>query len=308
MWDFQEIRRKMAKHVSFVSVAQCGYLPHEEKPEVMNRELLRFLESWRGWLGCAGQWNNMPFRSRRQFLLQSAFALPMFAKQNTVDRKLKVVVAGGHPGDPEYGCGGTVARYTDLGHSVTLLYLNRGERECSETAPNAGNGIRVREAQKACELLKAQPVFAGQCDGHAIVDPAHYQRFRELVTREKPDVLFTHWPIDNHADHRAISNLAYDAWVHLGKSFAFYYYEVSSGEDTLMFAPTEYVDISSVEARKRSACYAHASQTPDKFYPLQDEVARFRGIESGFRKAEAFTRHVQSAGGVLPGQDRARRG
>ena len=31
-------------------------------------------------------------------------------------RKLKVIVTGGHPGDPEYGCGGTVARYTDLGH------------------------------------------------------------------------------------------------------------------------------------------------------------------------------------------------
>ena len=26
-------------------------------------------------------------------------------------RKLKVVVTGGHPGDPEYGCGGTIARY-----------------------------------------------------------------------------------------------------------------------------------------------------------------------------------------------------
>src|SRR5579859_3211230 len=42
-------------------------------------------------------------------------------------RKLKVIVAGGHPGDPEYGCGGTVARYTELGHEVVLLYLNRGD-------------------------------------------------------------------------------------------------------------------------------------------------------------------------------------
>ncbi|MGA2257914.1 MAG: hypothetical protein ABSG53_24890, partial [Thermoguttaceae bacterium] len=34
--------------------------------------------------------------------------------------KLKVVVTGGHPGDPEYGCGGTIARYTDLGHEAVL--------------------------------------------------------------------------------------------------------------------------------------------------------------------------------------------
>ena len=41
--------------------------------------------------------------------------------------KLKVIVTGGHPGDPEYGCGGTIARYSDLGHEVVLLYLNNGE-------------------------------------------------------------------------------------------------------------------------------------------------------------------------------------
>ena len=34
--------------------------------------------------------------------------------------KLKVIVTGGHPGDPEYGCGGTIARYSDLGHEVVL--------------------------------------------------------------------------------------------------------------------------------------------------------------------------------------------
>ena len=43
-----------------------------------------------------------------------------------VAQKLKVVVCGGHPGDPEYGCGGTVARLTALGHEVVLLYLNDG--------------------------------------------------------------------------------------------------------------------------------------------------------------------------------------
>lgn len=39
---------------------------------------------------------------------------------------------------------------------------------------------------------------------------------------------------------------------------------------------------------KRAACYAHASQSPDKFYQLQDSIAAFRGVESGFKRAEAF--------------------
>jgi LmbE family N-acetylglucosaminyl deacetylase len=247
--------------------------------------------------------------SRRKFLQEAAMAVPAAAfagaapQAENVEsgaKKLKVVVAGGHPGDPEYGCGGTVARYTGRGHAVTLLYLNRGEGGIPGKTPQQAATIRTAEAEKACELLGAKPLFADQIDGQAIVDKAHYASFARILMAEKPDVLFTQWPIDGHPDHRATSMLCYEAWLRAGKSFEFYYYEVSDGEDTLMFYPREYVDISAVEKRKRAACYAHASQTPDRFYALQDQVARFRGVESGTASAEAFVRHVQSKGGLLP--------
>src|SRR5262249_31971574 len=153
----------------------------------------------------------------------------------------KIIVTGGHPGDPEYGCGGTVARYTDLGHDVALLYLNRGEWPPS-LEKGAGTS-RMAEAARACEFLKARPLYAGQANSKAIVDGEHYAAFRKILEDEKPDVVFTHWPIDNHADHRAISMLTYDAWQKMEKSFALYYYEVSNGEDTVQFTPTHYVDI-----------------------------------------------------------------
>lgn len=224
--------------------------------------------------------------------LQTATAAP--------DHKLKVIVTGGHPGDPEYGCGGAIARYTDQGHEVVLLYLNRGEKGCPETSPETGSGVRVAEAKRACEILKSRPLFAAQCDGHAVVDEARYREFRYLIEAERPDVLFTHWPIDGHRDHRAISMLSYDAWLAMGKKFGFYYYEVSDGEDTLMFAPTEFVDITATEPRKRLACYAHASQSPDRFYALQSQVTRFRGLESGHAHAEGYIRHAQSPDNLLP--------
>lgn len=212
-------------------------------------------------------------------------------------RRLKVVVTGGHPGDPEYGCGGTIARYTDLGHEVVLLYLNEGE---PPGKADVVRGARVAEAKHACEILKARALFAGQVDGEAVVDRAHYEAFRRVLEPEKPDVVFTHWPIDNHADHRAISLLVYDAWLKGGKRFALYYYEVSNGEDTLHFAPTHHVDISTLEKRKREACFAHASQAPSRFYALQERITRFRGIERGVGHAEGFIRHVQSPDFGLP--------
>lgn len=149
----------------------------------------------------------------------------------TPKRKIKVIISGGHPGDPEYGCGGTVARYTELGHEAVLLYLNRGDSGYLEKPPAEDAApVRAAEAARACEILKARPVYAGQFNGKAVVDAAHYDAFQKILEAEKPDVIFTQWPIDGHRDHRAISTLAYDSWLRMGKKCAFYYYEVSNGD------------------------------------------------------------------------------
>jgi len=83
-------------------------------------------------------------------------------------RTMKIVVCGGHPGDPEYGCGGTIAGLTALGHEVVLLYLNDG------AWPPTPAPTRKAEAARACEILKARPAYAGQVNGHAVA------RFRDI--------------------------------------------------------------------------------------------------------------------------------
>jgi LmbE family N-acetylglucosaminyl deacetylase len=130
---------------------------------------------------------------------------------------------------------------------VALLYLNRGEKDCPESPEEAATNPRVAEARRACAILRARPVFAARCDAHAVVDAPRYDEFRAIVEAEDPDVLFTHWPVDNHRDHRATAMLSLDAWLRLNGRFALYYYEVSDGEDTVMFTPTDYVDIAAVE-------------------------------------------------------------
>ncbi len=208
------------------------------------------------------------------------------------------MVAGGHPGDPECGCAGTIIRFSELGHSVVVLYLNRGEGYCGAASLDRCAAVRTAEAYSACKSLHARAVFAGQYDGRSVVDMQHYEAFANIINAESPDVVFTQWPIDSHRDHRAVSTLTLDAWLKGGKKFALYYYEVA--EDTMMFAPGDYVDISSVESRRRAACYAHTSQDPDKWYPKQVEITRRRGAASGFPQAEGFLRHAESRRVQLP--------
>lgn len=210
-------------------------------------------------------------------------------------KRLKVVVAGGHPDDPESGCGGTIARYSDLGHDVTILYLTRGEAGIEGKSMQEAAAIRTAEAEKACAILKAKPVFAGQIDGNTELNRSRYDEFRKILDAEHPDLVFTHWPIDSHRDHRAASLLVYDAWLQGGRKFDLYYYEVDQGEQTQVFHPTNYVNITDTESRKRAACFAHASQQPETtFYPLHDMMNRFRGMECGVKFAEGFVRHCQN--------------
>jgi LmbE family N-acetylglucosaminyl deacetylase len=213
--------------------------------------------------------------------------------------RLKVIVAGAHPDDPESAAGGTMARYADLGHDVVCLYLTRGEAGMKGKTHEEAAKIRTAEAEKACEILKARALFAGQVDGSTEVNAARYDEFFKLLDGEKPDVVFTHWPVDSHRDHRVTSLLVYDAWLKSGKKFALFYFEVDAGAQTQIFRPTHYVDITDTEERKRKACYAH-SDAPS-FYPrYHDLMNRFRGLECGRKYAEAFVHHYAGAPGVLP--------
>ena len=67
---------------------------------------------------------------------------------------------GGHPDDPESGCGGTMALASGAGHSVTTLYLTRGEAGIEGKSHTEAAAIRTKEAEQACAILKTKPVFA----------------------------------------------------------------------------------------------------------------------------------------------------
>jgi LmbE family N-acetylglucosaminyl deacetylase len=251
----------------------------------------------------------MPPFTRRHLLancgtaaVTSALAIPTAAAAETQpDRTMRIVVAGGHPGDPEAGCGGTMARYAQQDHEVTALYLTRGEAGVTGKTAQQAAEVRSAEALAACKILGARPVFAGQIDGVSESNPARIAEFAKLIAAADPDIVFTQWPVDTHPDHRACASLTLGAWLTLGRKFALYYYEVDLGSDTQCFRPTHYVDVTAVEPLKRDACMAQRSQDPEGFY-TRDHIPmlRFRGMECGHKLAEAFIHHDQSPAGRLP--------
>jgi LmbE family N-acetylglucosaminyl deacetylase len=211
--------------------------------------------------------------------------------------RLNVICVGGHPDDPETGCGATLARYSARGHNVTIIYLTRGEAGIPGKTHEEAARIRTEEALKACRVLGAKPVFAGQIDGSSEISNGRYEAFERLLNAQQADVVFTHWPVDTHRDHCAASLLTYQTWYRGGKKYALVYFEVMSGEQTQQFSPNFYVDVSETWEKKKDACFMHASQGPSEFYPYHEEMERFRGLEYRCKRAEAFVVHAQ---GPLP--------
>ena len=233
---------------------------------------------------------------KRRELLKSGFLASAgaifpsapYLKQENPPRTF--LITGAHPDDPETGCGGTIARLIQEGNKVKILYFTRGEAGIPGKTHAEASAIREGEARKACQVLGAEPYFFGQVDGSTFINGDEYVKMTQMLASLKPDIVFTHWPVDTHPDHRHISLLVYNSWLSLDRKFPLYYYEVLTGEQTQTFSPTDFADISDVEPLKRQACYAHVSQNPDDFYPYHMQMSLLRGWQCGHKNAEAFVR------------------
>jgi len=238
--------------------------------------------------------------SRRGFVKNSLAGIGFLASPSLLTSEmdeqkdpLKIVCVGGHPDDPESGCGGTLAKFANTGHSVTIIYLTRGEAGISEKSNEEAALIRTNEAIAACKILNAKPVFAGQIDGATIINNEWVKKLQTILAAEKPDIVFTHWPIDSHKDHQVASLLTIQCWVRTDQKFDLYFFEVCTGEQTMTFKPTDYIDITSTQEQKRKAVYCHLSQDPPGIYDCGHEIMeKFRGVEMGVKAAEGFVRMV----------------
>lgn len=225
------------------------------------------------------------------------------------DSKRKIVVVGGHPDDPESGMGGTIARLVKAGHQVTNMYFTNGDAGIEGKTHAEAAAIRRKESIEACKILGATPLFVGQVDGSSVITNEELVRFQKLLTDEQPDVVFAQWPVDSHKDHQLSSILTIQTWMRAREPFTLYFYEVCFGTQTMLFNPTDYVDITETRSIKMKALACHASQDvvgPDGNYSQgmtacgHPSMEDFRGRALGVVAAEGFIKMTgRGLGGLV---------
>ena len=204
-----------------------------------------------------------------------------------------------HPDDEVLGCGGTIARQTADGHSVTVAIVTKG----TPLFP-ASQVRQVRaEASKAAKLLGSRLLFMDLPVTTLHLMPEHKLNtaFAALIAKAKPDTVLLPFPGDRHEDHRQIFDAAMvalrpDGRRHRVARIACYetvsetHWSAPGIEP--VFDPNWYVNIESTLPAKLAAMRKYQSQLaeaiPARSIEAIESLARFRGSVVGFKAAEAF--------------------
>ena len=135
----------------------------------------------------------------------------------------KILVILAHPDDPEFFCGGAIARWVEAGHEVTYSLITKGDKGLNNWAsvdPKELTHIRFNEQQKAAQVLGVKKVtFLSFEDGYLIPDLELRKALVAEIRREKPDILVTCDPNGlyfrentlNHPDHIAAGKATLEA-------------------------------------------------------------------------------------------------
>jgi LmbE family N-acetylglucosaminyl deacetylase len=234
-------------------------------------------------------WTSGDMKTRRILTILAVLAVLTGASSAGRERpgRLRVVVFGGHPDDPESGAGGLVATLTRQGHEVILAYGTafRGGRRFFGR-PEAE--VRRGEAAAACKVLGAAPKFFPYSHEGLVADEPTSTAVATWLAEVKPDIVVTHWPLDTHPNHHAVSSLVWRCYRRNG-GWNLYFFEVMTDQQTVAFRPELYLDIGPVRDVKRRAVDEHRSQDPASIWEAHERMHRRRGAECGARFAEAYT-------------------
>jgi len=198
------------------------------------------------------------------------------------DTIMNILAIGAHPDDIEFGCGGTLMKYSRAGHRVSLLVLTDGRY-------GGDPDIRVREQSAAADFLGAQGLYWGGFTDTELVDGRNLiVRLDEAVHTAAPDVVFLNHCDDIHQDHRALAQAGISATRYVKEVI---FYEVPTSQH---FEPDIFVDIQDVLNDKLQLLRLHASQIDRTkvanltILESAQSCATFRGYQGRVKFAEGF--------------------
>jgi bacillithiol biosynthesis deacetylase BshB1 len=179
------------------------------------------------------------------------------------DHGCDALAFGPHPDDVELFCGGTVIRLVQLGYTVGVVDLTRGEQASQGTLED-----RAREtAAASAELGIAFRDNLALPDTGVAVVPDQLAAVVGVLRRRRPELVLVPWLEDRHPDHAAAGALITRAIYFAGvRKYApdhgarFVPHQVLYYAMRTRIAPSFILDTSAAAERKARAIACYASQ------------------------------------------------
>ncbi|MGQ9503084.1 MAG: PIG-L deacetylase family protein [Anaerolineae bacterium] len=200
-----------------------------------------------------------------------------------MEQQKHIMVIVAHPDDPEFYCGGTIARWAREGMEVCYLILTNGDKGSSDPTmtPERLAALRKAEQRTAAQILGVKEVvFLNEPDGELQPSPQLRQQVVREIRRYRPDIVVFPDPAAyyfdsgyiNHPDHRIAGVVALEAIFPAARNRMYHPELLAQGlephavhEIYLVgsLQPNRWVDISDTIDLKIEAIKAHASQIGD---------------------------------------------
>ena len=219
----------------------------------------------------------------------------------------KILIVAAHPDDEILGCGGTIFKLKK-NNKIKIIFLTNGVSARSKDQKKIF--ARKHECEKLFKFLKiGKPIFFdfpdNQLDNFPLLKII--KKIEKILKTFKPEIVFTHFEDCLNIDHQTAFKATLTACRPLKKISVkkILSFEVlSSTEWTASkkksFHPNFYINIDNEIKKKIEALKFYKSEL--KKYPHSRSVegiktlAKFRGISSGNKYAEAFilVRNIES--------------
>jgi LmbE family N-acetylglucosaminyl deacetylase len=233
-----------------------------------------------------------------------------------VEGPITVLVVAAHPDDPEFGCGGTSAKWAAEGREVYYVVCTDGSKGSADPEMTSAKLVKLREAeqQAAADAIGVKKVFFLRFpDGEISPDQALRRAIVKAIRTVRPEIVFTHDPTNvygdnniNHPDHQAVGHATLNAVYPTARDRLSYPEHEAAGlmphkvrEVYLWGAkePNVWVDVESAFDRKVAALTCHKTQIakPEELAKRMRERAEtlaktFKGEGEAPKLAEAFRR------------------
>jgi LmbE family N-acetylglucosaminyl deacetylase len=217
-----------------------------------------------------------------------------------------ILVIMPHPDDSEFGCAGTIAKWTKEGKSVVYVIITNGDKGTSDRTltPEKLSVIRQAEQRDAARVLGVEDVvFLGYPDQGLEDSPDLRKSVVRQIRTYRPSVIVTLDPYRRyiwHRDHRIAGQVVLDAVYPYSRDHLAYPDMLDEGLEphkvkeiylTASEDPDYYADITDTFEQKMQALACHKSQVGEGIDELREGLLRrAKDMAKGkkFKLAEAF--------------------